>query len=39
MQDASGPGQAASLEEHRSRQGARDAHKLAHVDGSQTDVV
>jgi hypothetical protein len=36
MQDASSLGQAANLAEHRSRQGARAAHKLAQVDGSQT---
>lgn len=36
MQDASSLGPAANLAEHRSRQGARDAHTLAHVDGSQT---
>ena len=36
MQDASSLGQAANLAEHRSRQGARDAPKLAHVEDSQT---
>jgi hypothetical protein len=36
MQDASSLGQAANFAEHRSRQGARAAHKLAYVDDSQT---
>ena len=36
MQDASRLGQAANLAEHRRRQGARDASKLAPVEGSQT---
>ena len=36
MQDASSLGQAANLAEHRGRQGSRDAHKLAHVEDSQT---
>jgi hypothetical protein len=36
MQETSGLEQAANLGEHRSRQGARDAHKLAQVDGSPT---
>src|SRR5215472_2779376 len=36
MHDTSGLGQAANLGEHRNRQGARAAHKPAHVDSSQT---
>jgi hypothetical protein len=36
MQEASSLGQAANFAEHRRRQGSRAAHKLAHVDGSQT---
>jgi hypothetical protein len=36
MQEASSLGQAADLAEHRSRQGSRDAQKLAQLDGSQT---
>jgi len=35
-QEASSLGQAAHCAAHRSRPGARAAHKLAHVDGSQT---